>query len=217
MKTIKKPIIIATGIVAIGFILALIFISLLGELNKVNESVENFFLAIREQKYHSQEENMISVANLDVFDTKGDFSQNCFLLELSLLEYYGLTDKSDYKIQFKRGNFWIPFFQTPSINVHVSLLRPSKVSDNVKWQEPIKDLFVVTRQSGAWRITRINLKKSPLFEKYKILKPGTNSDSYISQKGNDVTINLKFNTENLTIVEKRKLQFILKRVGQLLN
>ncbi len=212
---IKKPIVIVIGIFSIGFIFALAFVSLLGELNKVNESVENFFSAIREQKYYSKDPNMIAVASIDVFDTTGDFSQNCFLLELSLLEYYGLTNQPDYKIRFKRGNFWIPFLQKPSVNVHVSCSRPSKGFDKATWPEPINNLFTVTRQKGTWRITSINLKSSPLFEKYQSLKPGTDTGDYMTKKGNDITFNLKFNIENLTIVEKRKIQFILKRIAQL--
>ncbi len=217
MKTIKNPLIIVIGIFATGFILILFSVSLLGELNKVNDAVESFFSTIREQKYYSKEPNIPLIGSLEVFDTEGDFSQNCFLLQLSLLEYYGLTDKSDYKIRIKRGNFWIPFLQTPSINVHVSISRPSSVSKDGTWPDPIKDLFTVNRQNGVWKITKINLKNSPLFEKYKSLKPGTNTDSYMTQEGNDVTINLNFNTEEITAVEKRKLQYILKRVAQLIN
>jgi len=160
---------------------------------------------------------MTSVESLEIFDTEGNFSQNCFLLELSLLEYYGLTGEPDYKIQLKRSNFWIPFLQDPTINVQISLSRPSSVSKNAKWPEPIKGLFTVKRQSGTWRITSINLKNSPLFQRYKSLKPGTDINSFVSQIGNEVEINLKFNTKDLTIAEKRKFQFVFKGFGQLLD
>jgi hypothetical protein len=223
VKTVgNKTIYAVLSTVAFFFLSLLVFVSLLGENNKIDGIVNSYFKKVQAQDYFSEEQNLKSVADLNVFDSGGEFAENCFLLEFAMLEKYGLITSESYDIILKKDIFWIPYFRKASVNVSVSLSSSEQRNfwsflkpDNKK--EIIENLFTMKRINGVWRIASIHLKNSTLFPYFNRLKENLALESYVETAGEKLRIlPLEVDTNNATIFEKRKLRYIFKKVNHLI-
>jgi len=222
VKTVgNKTIYIFVSILGFFFLSTLVFVSLLGENNKIDATVHNYFKNVQAQEYFSEEDNLKTVADLDVFDIEGEFSENCFLLEFALLEKYGLIESQAYDIVLEKDIFWIPFSGNSSVNVSVSL-HPSRnsfrsfIEDDAV--EVISGLFTVKKINGLWRIASINVKDSALLPYVKSLRKDLVLESYVKTAGEKLIIMpVEIDTGNATIFEKRKLSYIFQKVNHLIQ
>lgn len=218
VKTIGKSFIGFITLIGFCFLVLIIYVSLLGENSKIDSVVENFFKNIQDQRYFSTVDNQSIVESFNVFDIEGEYSENCLLLELALFEKYDIPDAYDYEIEIEKSHFWIPFLNDSNIDINVSLEKPdnSKIFPLSNKSEFVDDLFTVARKSGRWRITSINIRDSSLIESVNKLRDSINIDSYISFSGTKLTIKpIEIDTENITIIEKRKLNYIFQKLHQI--
>jgi hypothetical protein len=221
VKNIGNSFIGILTILGVCFVVFIIYVSLLGENNKIDTVVDNFFASIKEQGYFSFEDNKNIVANFDVFDIDGEYSENCFSLELALLSKYNISDASDYKIKIKKSHFGIPFTKNSNIHIDV-LLKDSEDPNNFsifqksEQNDFVKNIFTVERKGGRWLITAINIQNSTLFESINHLRESLNIDSYVSISGTKVDVKpIEIDTKNITNIERRKLNYIFQKVYQL--
>lgn len=220
MKKIGTPLIFI--VVSFAFFLAIIltYASLWGENNNADAAIKRFFEDIQAQNYFSTENNSQIIENLEVFDTGGNYAENCFLLELALLEKYNLINVSEYQVTIDKNSFWVPLIREPDIKVDITLRKKENgilhsITNNSDNSEPIKNLFTVTRNDGRWKISSINLKGSPLIGHFKRLKTGLAVDRFVTRVNTKITVQpIEIETKNLSTIEKRKLSYIFQKINQ---
>ncbi len=223
MKIRNRSAVFIIGILLTCFAFILIFVSLLGENNKIDHVVDAFFEKIQSQQYFSIDDNGNIVENANVFDVGGDFSENCLLLELALLEKYDITDASKCKIEVDKECFWVPFVRGSDINVGISLKNPeawqfSSLFKKGMKTEPIENLFTVTRTNGKWLISSIHLKDSPLIASVNRLREGLHVGDYVTQSGTKIIVNpIQIDTENISAIEKLKLSYIFQKLNMMIE
>lgn len=221
MKNIGKS--FAGIVILLGgcFVVLIIYVSLLGENNKIDSVVDKFFESIQEQRYFSIEDNQNIVESFKVFDMDGEYSENCLLLELALLEKYDISNTSEYNIEIEKSHFWIPFINNSNIYIDVSMKKAEdpgvfSLFDKSQQNEFVDNLFTVERKEGRWLITAINIQNSSLFESISKLRESLNIDSYVSFSGTKLIVKpIEIDTENITNIERRKLNYIFQKLYQL--
>ena len=219
MKNIVTPIKLTIAFVALLLVIILTYASIWGENNKSDAAIKSFFDHVQTQNYFSLDDNLQIIESLEVFDTGGDYSENCFLLELVLLEKFNLTNASSYKVKTEKNGFWIPFIGEPNIKVDITLNSTengilSTVINNSKNNEPIKNLFTLSRINGSWRISSINLKKSSLIADFNRIKTSLSIDNVVKRVGSKINVlPMEIETKNLSTIEKRKLNYIFQKIN----
>jgi hypothetical protein len=219
VKRIGISLIVIIALFVFFLAIILTYAAVLGENNKVDSAINRFFKSIQEQKYFSQKSNLQIVESFKVFDTGGNYSENCFLLELALLKNYNLTKSSGYKVKVQKSNFWIPFIHEPYVKVDITLNNIgngylSSIINNSQNAKPIKNLFTVSRKNGTWKISSINLKDSPIITNFERLKTGLSADKFVTRVGTKITVKpFEIDTKNISTIEKRKLEYIFKKIN----
>jgi hypothetical protein len=219
VKRIGTSLVVIIALFIFFLTIILTYASVWGENNKANSAINRFFENIQEQNYFSQKSNLQIVESFKVFDTGGDYSENCFLLELALLKNYNLTKTSGYKVKIQKSNFWIPFISKPDIKVDITLKNVangylSSIVNNSKSAKPIKNLFTVSRKDGTWKITSINLKNSPLISEFKRLKTGLSVDRFVTRVGTKIIVQpFEIESKNISTIEKRKLEYVFQKIN----
>lgn len=207
MKIFKAIILSAV----ILFIVFIIYISILGENHKIDDTINNFFENIKkrdfiEATHFFTKQQKEALAN-------DDFSEMSFLLELSLLKKYDLIGKDNYKIKLKRSQFWLPFTGIDRIGVSV-LFEDTERSSFNKHSDYIENLIVVKRISGIWRIAELNIDDSALKDTYEKFKLLLNENRFIKMTS-ERTIELqnkKINLDEIQPYEKRMLKYFLYEI-----
>jgi len=219
VKRIGTSLIVIIALFVFFLAIILTYASVWGENNKADSAINRFFENTQEQNYFSQKSNLQIVESFKVFDTGGNYSENCFLLELALLKYYNLTKASGYKVKVQRSNFWIPFISEPYVKVDITLNNVengylSSIINNSQNAKPIKNLFTVSRKDGTWKISSINLKDSPLITEFKRLKTGLSADQFVTRVGTKITVQpFEIETKNISTIEKRKLEYVFQKIN----
>ena len=160
--------------IAAGFIVMLIFVSLLGENNNVNDTVASFYKHIKAHDYGNAS-TYVTADAIDRFTTSSgmDFEDYAFVLELALLSHYNLIDKEDYRVVISRESFWIPYMNNATVKVGVFLKAKGKsLLENLQHlssPHKIHGLFTVERVNGIWKITQIQLQDPPLSNRFTTL------------------------------------------------
>ena len=223
MKNIVTPIKFTITFVLLLLVILLTYASIWGENNKSDAAIKKFFDNVQTQKYFSLDDNFQIIKSLEIFDTEGDYSENCFLLELVLLEKYNLTNVFNYRVKIEKSSFWVPFIGEPNIKVDIALYNKedgilSSVINNSKNVEPIKNLFTVTRIDGSWKISSINLKNSPLIVEFNRLKTSLSVDHIVTRVGTKIKVQpMEIETKNLSTIEKRKLNYIFQKINYVIK
>jgi len=223
VKNIVTPIKFTITFVLLLLVILLTYASIWGENNKSDAAIKKFFDNVQTQKYFSLDDNFQIIKSLEIFDTEGDYSENCFLLELVLLEKYNLTNVFNYRVKIEKSSFWVPFIGEPNIKVDIALYNKedgilSSVINNSKNVEPIKNLFTVTRIDGSWKISSINLKNSPLIVEFNRLKTSLSVDHIVTRVGTKIKVQpMEIETKNLSTIEKRKLNYIFQKINYVIK
>jgi len=204
------------------FVIVLVYISLLGENNRVDASVQRFFDEIKSKAYFSICNNTIIMGTDDPFKQGGDCAENCFLFELSLLKYFKLDNSDNYKVIVKKDHFWIPYSGDNYIKASLCLMNLKDYSPfsffgkkpDTLW---IEDLFTMHRQNGVWKIVGIDLQNKAIFPIFEQLKKDLELGTYITRTGNKYIIRqMEIDTDHLDTIEKRKIEYILLKISRLI-
>jgi hypothetical protein len=146
-----------------------------------------------------------------------------FLLELSLLKQYKLIDHYDYKVEVKRSHFWIPLISDDSVPVSI-ILRKGKDKNVVdtlpsgRSNKITRDLIVVGREKGTWKIKRFNITDTSIAGIYNNLRQNIKLDKYVKRIPDGFLLkNAKIDTETLSSMDKRLLKFSLHRIQKSLD
>lgn len=203
------------------FFVFLTYASILGENNRIDEVVNGYFENIKNRKF-SEASQFLSKEQKDVF-SKNNFSDLSFLLELSLLEKYNLMEQSNYKIKFKRSQFWLPFINRDKIGVGVLLEDVEKqgVFERFSFKQRsdyVENLILVKREGGSWRIVDIDIDNPGIKDAYKKFKSLLNENMFYKMTS-DRSIELlhtKINLDDIRPYERRILTYIFRGRGDIL-
>lgn len=188
----KKRIFIIAPVALVGIICVvafLVFVSLWGENNKIDEAANAFFEGAKKKQYDTICSDLNQESLSSLVPASGECSDAIFLLELSLLRQFNLLDSPDYVVVARKSHFWIPYYRDGAVSISVSLKGQEKYSAEdklslqylltvvkgyfVKYQGNetfINRLLVAKRDRGIWKITAVNMKGSALSLIYADLK-----------------------------------------------
>jgi hypothetical protein len=209
-------------IFAIFVVCILVYISILGENEKINRIIVTYFDKLKDGMYLEACESFSSnfqEGQLSSNEQRFNFN---FLLELSLLMHYNLIDQHDYKVELKRNHFWIPYISNDLVRVSVLLRRkenkrifgalPSDQSRN-----PIDNLIVVVREKGTWQIKQFTIADSSIADTYTKLRQNVELNKYVNMTSDGFRFqNAEINFKTLTPIDKRLLNFSLYKIQKLL-
>jgi hypothetical protein len=210
-------------ILAIFVIGILTYVSVLGENHKIDRAINNYFDKLKDGMYLEACESFSS--NVQEVQRASDeqLLNFNFLLELSLLKHYNLIDHYDYTVELQRSHFWIPHISDDAVRVSVLLRKKGGdgTSDTLsrgQSRELIRDLIVVGREKGTWKIRQFNVADTAIANIYNDVRQNIDINTYAIKTKNgfhlkDADINFK----TLTPTDKRLLRFSLYRIKKSLD
>jgi hypothetical protein len=208
---------------AIFVIGILTYISVLGENHKIDRVINSYFDKLKEGMYLEACESFSS--NLQEVQLASD--EQClnfnFLLELSLLKQYNLIDHYDYTVELQRNHFWIPLISEDSVRVSVLLRKKgdkgvSGALSRGQSRELTRNLIVVGREKGSWKLKRFNIADSSLADIYNDLRQSIDLNKYTKMTSHGFRLlSTEINFKTLTPIDKRLLRFSLYKIQQSLH
>jgi len=208
------------GIIIVGI---LTYISILGENQQVNRIIATYFDKLKDGMYLEACESFSSNfqdGKLSSDEQRMNFN---FLLELSLLTHYSLIESSDYKVELKRSNFWVPYMSNDEVRVNVLLKKKdtrriflARSSD--QGGNFIENLIVMKREKRTWKIKEFAIADSVLASVYHDTLQNLDLNKYVQKTPDGFRFNsADINFKTLTPVDKRLLNFSLYKMQKLLN
>lgn len=197
----KRPsVVLALIVPVVALVLAasVVYVSLIGENNKIDELTRTFFQEIGESAYGQDTGNVRVKAPGPTEDT----SDSLFLLKLSLLKHYNLLNDGAYEVSTRRDRLWTPFDNDGLVEVSVSLRRKPREGDSLgqvlsrlgsSWssdQAPgsISHLVTVRRKNGNWVIDSVNISGSVIEETYNDMRERLGSHRRVTMSPHSIIV-----------------------------
>ena len=208
------------AIIVVGI---LAYISILGENQQINRVIATYFDNLKDGMYLEACESFSSNfqdGQLSSDEQRMNFN---FLLELSLLTHYNLIESSDYKVELKRSNFWIPYMSDDV--VRVSVLLKKKEARQIFFARSsdqggnfVENLIVMKREKRTWKIKEFAIADSSLAGTYNDLRQNFDLNKYVQKTSDGFRFNnAEINFKTLTPSDKRLLNFSLYKIQKLLK
>lgn len=208
------------GIIVVGI---LAYISILGENQQINRIIVSYFDKLKEGTYLEACESFSSKfqdGQLASDEQRMNFN---FLLELSLLMHYNLIESSDYQVELKRSNFWIPYMSDDVVRVGVLLKKKEArriffAQSSDQDRDLIDNLIVMVREKRTWKIKEFDIANSSLAGIYNDLQQNFDLNKYVQMTADGFRFNsAEINFKTLSPTDKRLLNFSLYKIQKLLN
>jgi len=208
------------AIIVVGL---LAYISLLGENQQINRLIVTYFDKLKDGMYLEAGESFSSNFQDGKLPSDEQRMNLNFLLELSLLMHYNLIDSSDYKVELKRSNFWVPYVSEDMVRVSV-LLKRKEVRRTLLARSDdqggnlIHNLIVMVREKRTWKIKEFAIADSALAGTYNDLRRHLDLNKYVQMTSDGFRFkNAEINFKTITPTDKRLLNFSLYKMQKLLN
>jgi len=208
------------AIIVVGL---LAYISLLGENQQINRLIVTYFDKLKDGMYLEAGESFSSNFQDGKLSSDEQRMNLNFLLELSLLMHYNLIDSSDYKVELKRSNFWVPYVSEDMVRVSV-LLKRKEVRRTLLARSDdqggnlIHNLIVMVREKRTWKIKEFAIADSALAGTYNDLRRHLDLNKYVQMTSDGFRFkNAEINFKTITPTDKRLLNFSLYKMQKLLN
>jgi hypothetical protein len=222
----KKPSINLTVVFIIfGIFVAgiLAYISVLGENQQINRIIVAYFDKLKDGMYLEACESFSSNFQDGQLSSNEQRMNFNFLLELSLLTHYNLIESSDYKVELKRSNVWVPYMSSDVVHVSVLLKRKDArrlfyARSNDQSKDLIDKLIVVVREKRTWKIKEFAVADSSLAGIYNDLRQNFDLNKYAQMTFDGFRFNsAEINFKTLSPTDKRLLNFSLYKIQKLLS
>lgn len=205
------------GVVASALFSFLLVMSILGENHKSSNLINNFFSDLKDSNYAALDNYYSKNAN-KALSTNQETQRSNFILELSLLQHYGVPANAEYEVKTKRENFWWPLVTEPRITYKIKLIADIPAVAGQPEANYINNFFILVRENGSWKIDGINIDASPLQNKYESLTSNLKMNHFVSIEDNTIT----FNAEDVDLnkignAEKKVLIYNLKSILEKMN
>jgi hypothetical protein len=222
MDKLKKINIIVTTLLAllgVSFFLLIIYVSLLGDNDKIDFLVTRFFTEIKARNFTVVASELKTTTRSDLYNDPEKCMKFSFFLELSLLKTFNLLEHKDYSIEIKRDHFWIPWITGDQVWVGVAFREKKKnmfleFINRLGKDDFIQGLMRIDRKNGHWEIAEIKTDGTTLDPVIKELQSKLDINHYVIKtetgfKLRDNTVDFK----TMTPAERRLLEFSLFRLG----
>jgi hypothetical protein len=208
------------AIIVVGI---LAYISLLGENQQINRLIGTYFDKLKDGMYLEAGESFASNFQDGKLSSDEQRMNLNFLLELSLLTHYNLIDSSDYKVELKRSNFWVPYVSEDMVRVSVLLKKKDTrriflAPSSDQGGNLIHNLIVMEREKRTWKIKEFAIADSSLAGTYNDLRRNLDLNKYVQMTSDGFRFkNAEINFKTITPIDKRLLNFSLYKMQKLLN
>ena len=188
-----------TALLVMALLLGLFAVSLLGENHKVETLVDGY---TKQLTVDSLPKECLPMQLTETKQTRGQCLNNNFIVNLSLLEYFGVL-QDDFTVRVRREQFWIPF-AVDTVNVSIAL-ESDKNTDEVVF---IKNLFQVNRIDGHWQVMSMAINDERLQALIVLNQQNMNIEKYIEFNENNVELKAQtLNLTDLTTKERYLIKF----------
>lgn len=210
-------------VVALSFVGLLVYVSILGVNNKIDDAVVSFMENLKKQNYAQSYGILSAEAGSSKFQDKIEYSKFCFTLEMALLRRYDLLEAGHYVVDTKRSHYWIPFMGRDNVRVSLRLREKQKgvlqdlLTGDSK-SEFVPSMFTVVRRNGLWKINDIRTDAKGFQDVFQETREYLNLAAYFTatDKGFSLTA-LDVDVQELSPLERYRLEFVLDRARQLIN
>jgi hypothetical protein len=218
-----KKIFRALGLIlALGLVVGIVYISMLGENDRAAAIVSIYFDNIANQRYEANT-RLCTEAYNHQFDNINDPITHQFSLETALLNHYGLINTAKYVVDTRRNGFWLPYMGNDKLHISVRV-RPQE-SGNILTglatrsdERYIDNLVTLIRDDGKWKIADIDIRSSIIANDYRESKTSMLNSQYIQQTADGFTIKENaISFAGLDPIRKRIIAFNLNKALTLLN
>ncbi|OGP93025.1 MAG: hypothetical protein A2Z19_00055 [Deltaproteobacteria bacterium RBG_16_54_18] len=222
----QKPnlkIIISLAIIAVFVIGVLTYVSILGENDKIDRVIGEYFNNLKSGNYREA----CDVFSASILTSQGADDDRLvtfnFILELALLTHYNLMDQYDYTVELQRSRVWIPFVGNDAVQVGIVLKRKDQHGVSGKravtqQNSRLHDFITVVRERGSWKIRQFNITDSAIAEVYNELRGRVDLNRYIQRTSDGFQIkNADVNLTTLSSIDRRILRFSLYKIQKALG
>jgi hypothetical protein len=222
----QKPslrITISLAIIAVFVIGVLTYVSILGENDKIDRIIGEYFTNVKSGNYlEACDSFSVGMRSKQGADDDRWVTFN-FILELALLTHYNLIDQYDYAVELKRNRVWIPFVGDNAVRVSIALKKKEQhgVSGTIAGalqNSPLRDLITVVRERGSWKIRQFNITDSAIAEEYNEICGRVDLNRYIRRTADGFEIKkADVHLATLSPIDRRILQFSLYKIQKALG
>lgn len=204
----------ALGILALSFFVLIVFVSVLGENQRIDFLVTGFFNDLKDGNYNQ----LCPLVNLPDNDSD-ECMDRLFFLELSMLSRFKLLDKDNYSLVITRDHFWVPFLTGDRVEIGIAMTDKKKNMFE-EWlarfesDDRIEGFMSIERRGGQWVIDKIRFDEPSLVSAIKEMEKTVDVNRYIikSKKGYALLPN-EIDFEALTPSEKRLFEYSLRKIS----
>ena len=214
---------ISLVIVAVFVIGVLTYVSILGENDKIDRSIGDYFNNLKSGNYREACDSFSKSVQANQGADDDRWVTFNFILELALLTQYNLMDQYDYAIELQRSRVWIPFAGDNSVQVSLMLKKKeqrgvSGARERTQQNSGLHDFITVVRERGSWKIRQFNIADSALAGVYNELRGRVDLNRYIQRTADGFQIkNADVNLTTLSPIDKRILRFSLYKIQKALG
>jgi len=220
----KKSRIALGALVLVGIVLLIIaiaYVSLLGENNKIDELTQAFFQEIREGNYLEA----ASGVQVKAPGPAEEPSDSLFLLELSLLKHYDLLGSDAYEVVTRKSHLWIPFIEDNPVEVAVSLRKTAgsgsfrealsvvgRLLSSRKDADFVGHLLTVRRRNGAWVVESANISDSVIGRTYDDMREELGLRQHVTETRHGFVVHeFPVSLDSLSPLERRLLLHVFQK------
>lgn len=196
------------------FVVAVIFVSILGENNNGVNAARIFLTAVKDRD-HTELESSYS-RNAKKFATSEESTRYHFMVELALLDHFKLLNADDYRLDLKADSTWFPFISGRYLQIDLRLVPVAEEEtlfqdDN---QAPyIERAVTAVREDGRWKIAGFNLTDSALKSDYEKLTAKVDYDTFIDMTSDGIMLKQKeISLRQMSALDRRILIHSLENV-----
>ncbi len=216
LKTLVSSLIVLLGAL---FLILIIYVSILGDNDKINFLVTSLFNDIHARNYAPACVDLKGSTRLDLENDPDRCMNFCFLLELSLLKKFNLLENKDYVVEIKQNHFWIPYLTDDHVWVGIALRDKKKnmfqqYLNRFGKDDFVHDIIRVDRREGHWQIAEIKLAGTTLEPVFNELTATMDLNRYIVKTKTGFKLQENdINFKTLSPADRRLLEFSLYRLG----
>jgi hypothetical protein len=201
-------------------VIPIFFVSLLGENNRIDDLVDNYFSKLQVEDFSGECPPISINQTANKIDEGVICSNKNFVFIISLLQLFDLLNTADYSVNIKRDSFWIPFISEDTITVSVNLVATEN-DEEINYFDDIKylpGLFVVQRKDLRWEIKNISLNSPELISLFNSFKNTLDFEKYIKKTDTGYEFNnVVINKNNVTVLDRLLLKLNIQKINNILE
>ncbi len=197
----------------VGFLSLIVYVSLLGDNNKINFAVEQYFAELK----GSYTKTCVG-SGLQSSQSAEECRDYNFLIETAFLMKYDLLASDGYSLEIKKSHFWVPGFSDDTITINVAMIpkrdNAIKAFFGEKNPDYVKNFMSVKKENKLWTVQSVSLEDPSISVIFEKLRDEINLNKYIKKSKNGYILNKsEISPDNLSPVERRLFKYSMSRLS----